>query len=136
MGNVFGPPSVYLDCDGFVVFSSCAILSIKNSWKGYKFSPYQLIILSSVMSLFLGTLLFISGGSQRLENVFELAVVNYRSIEERKTTIWTDPTNGLLSGTIESLEDQSFSLLDFNGNIWEIYFEDAFVAPSVFLEIG
>lgn len=119
-----------------LVFLVLAILSIKHSWKGYKISPLRLVTINAALSIGLGTLFFIYGGAQRLEHVFDLKMGNYQSIEERKMAMWSNPEEGLLSGRIEKVDKNIIFLNDFNDQLWEIDYQDAFVAPILLLEMG
>jgi hypothetical protein len=119
-----------------VVLLVLAILSIKNSKKGYKFTSLSLIGLSVAFSILLGTLFFISGGGNWLENAFAIQVQTYESVQERKLQVWSDPENGFLSGTIINPGDSTFELRDFKGTSWIISHKGADIVPAVTLEDG
>ncbi len=119
-----------------LVFLGLAILSIRNSKKGYKFSVFKLVTISVMISMALGTLFFIAGGSSRLEQVFSVTIPGYESIEERKIQIWNNPKEGYLSGTINTVDEAVIVIKDFNGKRWEINHRDAFIAPILMLESG
>ena len=63
-----------------IVFLIIGMISIKNSWKGYKFSPSKLLIINTAFSILLGTLFFIGGGAQLLENTFAVEIEFYESV--------------------------------------------------------
>ncbi|MBK8504678.1 MAG: hypothetical protein IPL46_22195 [Saprospiraceae bacterium] len=115
-------------------FLAIAIASIRSSWRGYKFSILRLLTICVFMSISLGTLFFIAGGSQRLENAFALNVLTYESIEERKIQVWSNPAEGYLSGKIIGVNDQTLILEDFNKDHWEVNYSKAFIAPIIILE--
>jgi hypothetical protein len=119
-----------------LAFLLLAMLSIRYSWKGYKFSNIQLISLNVVVSIILGTVFFIGGGAQKLEEQFAIRINAYAGIEERKAQVWSNPKEGMLSGNIESIEGEKLVLTDLKGKTWEIEFSGAFIAPSVLLEKG
>ena len=114
-----------------IIFLVAAIISIKNSRKGYKFSALSLVGFSTALSILLGTLFFISGGAKWLENAFATNVTLYESVQDKKIKIWTMPEEGYLSGTITEVDARSFKLTDFNNKIWTIEFEGADIVPSV-----
>ena len=119
-----------------VVFLGIAIYSIQYSPKGYKFTSAKLVGYSAALSILLGTLFFIAGGAQRLEHVFALHVSLYESVQEKKVQLWSMPKEGYLSGQIEETNAGDFQLRDFEGNLWTVHYENAFMPPSVLLERG
>ena len=119
-----------------IIFLVLAILSIKNSKKGYKFTPPSLIGFATALSILTGTLFFISGGAQWLEHAFAMKVNLYESIEERKTQVWSMPEDGFLSGTIISVNDSTFELNDLKGKSWMVTFKNADIVPSISLADG
>lgn len=117
-----------------LVFLGMAILSIRNSWKGYKFSVLKLVSICVAMSVTLGTLFFIAGGGQKLEHAFDVNIFSYESIEDRKQKIWSNPQEGYLSGSIISVNENVIEIRDFQKVIWQVYIDNAFIAPPVMLE--
>ena len=109
-----------------VLFLGIAMISIQSSWRGYKFSILRLVTICTLMSISLGTLFFIAGGSQKLENAFALNVLTYKSIEERKIQVWSNPAEGYLSGEITKVNDQTFILEDFNKAQWQVTYTQGF----------
>jgi len=121
---------------GLVICIVIAILSIKNSKKGYRFSAIALVGYGTALSILIGTLFFISGGAHWLENIFAKNISPYESVEERKTRVWSNPGEGFLSGTIISVRDSTFELTDLKGKAWEINFAHSDIVPAVSIEEG
>lgn len=119
-----------------LVFLVIAIYSIQYSPKGYKFTAAKLVSYSAALSILLGALFFIAGGAQRLEQAFALHVSLYESVQEKKVQLWSMPEDGYLSGQIEEANAGDFQLRDFQGNLWTVHYENAFIPPSVLLERG
>lgn len=119
-----------------VILLVLAIFSIKNSKKGYKFTSLSLIGFSAAFSVLLGTLFFISGGGNWLENAFATKVQTYESVQERKVQVWSVPEDGFLSGTIINTGDSTFEIRDFNGKSWTIDYKGADIVPAVSIEDG
>jgi cytochrome c-type biogenesis protein CcmE len=119
-----------------IVFLVIGMISIKNSKKGYKFSPSKLLIINTAFSILLGTLFFIGGGAQWFENVFAVKIELYESINEKKINMWSMPENGYLSGTIESVNEETLKLVDFKNKSWTIDYQQAHIPPIVLLEEG
>ncbi len=119
-----------------IVFLVIGMISIKNSKKGYKFSPSKLLIINTAFSILLGTLFFIGGGAQWLENVFAVEIELYESVREKKINMWSMPEDGYLSGTIESVNEETLNLVDFKNKRWTIDYQQAHIPPVVLLEEG
>ncbi len=119
-----------------LVFLILGVVSIRNSKKGYKFSPTKLLLINSAFSILVGTLFFIGGGAQWLENTFAVKIELYESINEKKILMWSMPEEGYLSGTIESVNENTLALVDFNKERWTVDYQQSFIPPSVLLEEG
>ncbi|HOX78957.1 MAG TPA: hypothetical protein PLW31_13075 [Bacteroidales bacterium] len=113
-----------------------AIFILRNSRKGYKIPPLNLIGFCVFISMLVGTVFFITGGAGWLEQSFALRVNAYRSINEKKLDLWMMPDQGYLSGRVESVETANFELLDFNDHSWLIDYSEADIPPSVHLQAG
>lgn len=119
-----------------VVFLLVAMYSVQYSRRGYKFTLARLVGYSAALSILLGTLFFIGGGAQRLEQAFALNVSIYESVQEKKIKLWSMPEEGYLSGEIVETEMGAFRLKDFQGKEWTVWYEGAFIPPVVLLERG
>lgn len=119
-----------------IILLVLAILSLMRSKKGYKIPSLTLIATSTAVSILAGTLFFITGGGKWLEHAFASEVNIYQGVEERKTILWMMPDEGYLGGTIASVDDDEFELLDFEDHTWIIDFEGADIPPAVSLTAG
>ena len=119
-----------------VVFLGIAIYSVQYSSKGYKLTLAKWVGYSAALSILLGSLFFITGGARRLEHAFAVNLSLYESINEKKISLWSMPEQGYLSGEIQALDAGAFQIKDFEGKLWTIHHEDAFIPPVVLLERG
>lgn len=117
-----------------IIFLIMAMIGIKNSKKGYKFSFSKITAFSASFSILIGTLFFIGGGAQWLEHAFSVRVGIYESVQEKKVKMWNKPEEGYLAGTILKVNEESLELNDFNNQTWLIDIEQANVSQAVFLE--
>ncbi len=115
-----------------IIFLIIAMIGIKNSKKGYKFSYSSLIAFSTSFSILLGTIFFIGGGAQWLENAFSVRIGLYEGVQAKKMKLWMMPEKGYLAGTIIKVTETSLELNDFTDQTWTINIEQANV-PSVVL---
>ncbi len=116
------------------VFSIFAFYSLRSSKKAYKYSLLSLLSLSTFISILLGTLFFISGGAQKLEESFANNIEAYKSLQERKLQIWMNPENGMLAGSIHKINSDTIYLIDFSNKHWKIIYKDVFIPPILELE--
>ena len=119
-----------------IIFLVTAMIGIKNSKKGYKFSYSSIVAFSASFSILLGTIFFIGGGAQWLENAFSVRVVLYEGVQEKKLNLWMQPEKGYLAGTIIQVNDNSFELNDFTNHNWAVNIEQANIASAVIIVEG
>jgi len=117
-----------------IVFLFIAMIGIKNSKKGYKFSYSKIIAFSASLSILVGTLFFIVGGAKWLENKFSVNVGVYESVEDKKIKMWMKPEEGYLSGSIVQVHEEYLEIKDFNDKTWTIDISHANIANAVLLE--
>lgn len=119
-----------------ILFLILAMIGIRNSKKGYKFSNSSIIGFSVSFSILIGTLFFISGGAQYLENAFAVNFTQYKSVEDLKISRWTNPAKGYLSGEIIEIDDDFLIIKDFNHNKWEVDISEAYVRGNSNWAVG
>lgn len=119
-----------------LIFLGASVLSVLYTGKAYKYSFGKWMALTTGVSIVLGTLFFITGGAKWLEQKFETHIESYDSLMEKKTTIWSQPELGTLSGEITLVEDTYILLKDWKNQIWNIDTRTSFVAPVLELEQG
>ena len=119
-----------------IIFLFVAMIGIKNSKKGYKFSYFKILIFSASFSILAGTLFFIGGGGGWLENAFSARVGLYESVESKKTKLWSEPENGFLAGTIIEVNNAKIEIIDLSGEVWEIDIKQANIPRSVEITEG
>lgn len=116
------------------LFSIVAFFSFKKFKKAYKFNFASILSINFILSAVLGTILFLSNGSHLLDKAFNNTFQNYRSVEDYKKERWLNPDGGLLAGTVQSFDDETLTLVDFNNTSWTIDISNAFIAPILKLE--
>ena len=119
MHVIQGIPYFWLAVLGaFIVAGVVDFNRIKGGYR-YRLSAVVAVYLAS--SLILGTLLFVSGLGENLDDALESRVPLYQDLVWHKADFWTQPDLGLLAGTVISVISQDrFLIRDFNGRIWLI----------------
>ncbi len=127
-------PFFWIVC--LIVFLVIAMIGIRNSKKGYKFSYSKIVMFSASFSILVGTISFIGGGGEWLENAFSVRMGLSESVQAKKIKIWSAPENGYLSGTIMEVGDKSIQLADFNEQLWILDIEHANIPLVVIISEG
>lgn len=116
-----------------LVFLLISIFGIRHTKTGYRYSPLLVFGSSIILSIVLGTTLFLSGGAEKMERVFSENVSVYKSIEERKISRWSRPEDGFLSGIIIE-KGRTIIIKDWNDKKWEVDFKNAIIKGRISLE--
>ena len=119
-----------------IFFLGASIMSVLSTGRAYKFTFGKWLSFSTGISLAIGTLFFLTGGAKWFENKFETNIESYESLLEKKTTIWSQPNLGTLSGEVVSMESDYIVVKDWKGKTWQVDIKDSFIAPSTELAAG
>ena len=115
-----------------LIFLPISIFGIRHTKTGYRHSPLLVFSSSIILSIILGTTLFLSGGAEKMERVFSETVPVYKSLEERKISRWSRPEDGFLSGIIIE-KDETIIVKDWSGKRWEVDLTNAITKGRVSL---
>lgn len=119
-----------------IIFLLISFFGIRYTKTGYRYPVFIIFSSSFIFSLIFGVVLFFSGGAEKIELIFSKNVSMYKSIEEKKIMFWSMPKNGFLSGIINNKIGDIIFVKGFNGNNWQIKYNDAVVRGKIELEKG
>ncbi|MDD4358502.1 MAG: hypothetical protein PHY30_01655 [Candidatus Pacebacteria bacterium] len=108
-----------------VAFLLISYWNLRHTEKGYRIQRKHLIFLNVLIILFLG-FVFCSFG---LGNTIESIDLEQSKIFNQRKVIWLNPGGGFLAGEVSQINDNSISLIDFDGKSWIIDILDAHVTP-------
>jgi len=103
-----------------IIFIAVAFYNIKHTKKGYQHSPLIIVLLSIIISLAIGTIVYATGGGEKLEDIFYRRVGFYQQIMRHGGRMFIDQEKGRIAGVIIEVNPNSVIVEDFQGNIWEI----------------
>ncbi|MFA6255392.1 MAG: hypothetical protein WC675_05195 [Patescibacteria group bacterium] len=103
-----------------IIFIAVAFYNIKHTKQGYKHSPLIIVLLSIIISLAIGTIVYATGGGERLEDIFYRRVGFYQQIMRQSGRMFINPEQGRIAGVIIEITPDSVIVEDFQGNIWKI----------------
>ncbi len=111
-----------------ILFIGIAYYNFIHTKRGYRFKFISIILISLIISVTLGTILYSNGLSENLENIFSEKIPYYHRLVYTCEKQWMQPERGLLAGIITEvgLPDNSFILTDLDNNCWKIQVSKAF----------
>ena len=104
-----------------LLFIGLAIYNFRRSERGYRFNTFLLIFLSTILSVVGGGLLYQTGFSAKLENIFQENIPLYEKVIPYGFRMWEFPESGLLAGEITQIKSQQEILItDLQGTLWRV----------------
>ncbi len=89
--------------------------------RGYRHNMYTVVVLTMLLNILGGTILFVSGFSPLVDNFLLNRLPFYNELIKSPTSDWSLPDHGLLGGKIISVGNAgAFSLAGLDGKIWRI----------------
>jgi hypothetical protein len=117
-----------------LIFTAIAVVGLRYTRKGYKYKLKSLLAYNIAFSILTGSLFFIAGGANWLDNIFAAKVNVYESVQAKKMKMWSVPEEGYLAGYLQEINESTVVLKDFDDKIWLIDLGDARISHAVKLE--
>lgn len=129
-------PVFWLILSAFFLF--LAYYNFKHTPGGYRWNVVKIFVLNILVSIVLGVLLFYTGVSAKINQFCQEKIPFYTQISDPRYSYWMRPESGLLAGTITAvdLSNEKMTLVDLDGNSWQINISDSFVPGIVTLQAG
>ena len=109
--------------------SGLAAYNLQRTKHGYRFRFSRILFSGFVVSLILGCALHFSGWSDSFDLLLSQNVPPYRQIREQRMDMWSQPGEGMIAGTVESVQGDLLLLEDLDGFVWTVDIKDAAVPP-------
>lgn len=106
------------------IFAALSYFLFRKTKKSYRRSFALIILTIFISSLIGGTALYASGISENLNNVFKENIPQYENLVHSKEDQWSQAENGLLSGTINAVNNNSLEIKDLKNQNWTIYINE------------
>lgn len=109
----------------WIIFSGLFIFilyyNLKHTKKGYRYPVWAIVMSGFFASLILGSIFYLFGVGQRIDNVLGARAPMYEKVMNRQIPFWFNPEEGRLAGTVSSeVENESFYLVDPAGQVWQV----------------
>lgn len=109
------------------LFAFIACFNYKHTKNGYRVNPIAIVLISILISIFLGGIMFKNGLGQTIDYTLSKNIPYYEKVLIHRHAVWNNPERGLLSGEIIKIEDKNnFSIISFNKENWEITGDDIY----------
>jgi len=120
-----------------IIFITLSLVGIRKTERGYRYDFKTLLIASFGSIIVLGAFLWWIGFGNRFQSSLVHTFPTYSQHTITRETQWTQPQNGLLAGTIQSVSETSITISDFAGKEWSVATnKETIIRPSVSLHIG
>ena len=118
----------------FATFAFVGYENFRYTNKGYKYSFGIILVSSLILNVVGGVTIHAIGLARVIDQDLSSEHVFLVSSDFSKRKVWTQPSRGILSGEIVSIDFNSstFVLRDFNNNLWTIYSD---YVPSMNLDL-
>ncbi|MFA5994455.1 MAG: hypothetical protein WC823_05850 [Parcubacteria group bacterium] len=119
------------------VFLAVAIWGVRKTENGYRFGWSKIIGLVLGGLLLLGLFFSFFGFGNRANSIMSGRIPYFMQYTMTKEIQWMQPEEGLLAGTILTMEKNQFALADLNGKKWVIDFDgQTLIRPAVDFSVG
>lgn len=115
---VFSLPFLWMGL--FLMFIFLAQYQMKRTKHGYRYSLKYLFGIVLFFTMFLGIIFYQIGFGQAIDEKLASSFTLYKEILSNREMRWSQPLEGLLSGTVLSVQTNRFELKDFQGKTWTI----------------
>jgi hypothetical protein len=121
-------------------FSIVAHYYFRRTQSGYRYRASTAVAVSVFLSVIIGTGIYATGLSERLESIIEDTLPFYHGVTVHNRMVWMSPDKGLLAGKIvDAKEKGMIRLKDLNGKEWNVVVSGAVwrgrLSPVLDLEI-
>ena len=123
-----------------VVLLSLILISYYNyrhTKIGYKRNPLLIVLFSVLVSVTVGSLLYIFGIGALLEESLEKHVPPYSKMFYQNHAMWNNPEKGLIGGKIIVFKNvNNFKIISLNQKEWDVLSKDPVVVSKLVLKEG
>lgn len=111
--------------------------NFKHTKRGYRFSGFILAGASVALSIMLGSLFFVAGLGEQLDDILGRQMPFYDHVMNPHVDFWSKPDDGRLSGMVtEKSEDGTFILIDRGEESWLVNTKEAKPYPEEIVVVG
>lgn len=120
-----------------VFFLIISYYNLRKTKSGYKYNPLLIVLINILISMILGSILYICGLGAKLEDSLENKIAPYGKMFYQRHEMWDKPEKGLIGGKIIIFKDNNnFKIVSLEQKEWNIFSEDPIVAPRLVLREG
>ena len=95
--------------------------NLKHTKSGYRYPLWFIIISSILASVILGSVFFLFGLGEKIDNILGEQAPFYNTVINRHLDFWFNPEEGRLTGIVSAEnDDRNFEIIDPKGDTWQI----------------
>jgi len=121
------------------LFTFLAFLNIKNTKGAYKHSSVLIFVFSVIISMAMGTTLYMFGASQKFDNLLgkNAHPFLYKKFMNPQVDFWSEADKGRLAGIISEINsNESFFIVDVDSNKWLVNYTNSSFSRRLELRPG
>ena len=103
-----------------IIFIGVGLYNLKHTKKGYKYNPLFIVFISIIISIVIGSVIYATGGGEKLEDAFYHRFPFYQNIMRPQSRLLINPKGGRIAGIIVEVNQEYIAIKDFRGNVWKI----------------
>lgn len=117
-------PLVWILC--LLVFITVGYVQIRWTSRGYRYPIFVIVGGSLALSVVGGTVLHYYGLGEMIERAVGARIPFHEPVYIEQQAMWLNPQRGVIAGDVLEIagNGQSFSIQDFNGQVWMIHADD------------
>ena len=119
-----------------VIFTFLGEFYYRKTLVGYRHRVVTIIGIYIMSSIFFGSILYLFGTGEIIEQTLSENVPVYRGFMFDKNEFWSHPDLGLISGTIVSVEGNVVKIVDLNNDTWSINVGNANIGAKAKIKKG
>ena len=103
-----------------IIFIGVAFYNLKHTKKGYKYNPLFIVLISIIISIIIGSIIYATGGGEKLEDAFYRRFPFYQNMMRPQGRLLINPEGGRIAGVVVEVNPEYITIKDFRGNVWKI----------------
>lgn len=119
-----------------LLFTILADFYYRKTFLGYRHRTITIIGIYVIITVSLGSALYMFGVGEIVEKSLFQNVPVYRVFVFDKNEFWSHPEVGLLTGKIVNVGENIIKIVDADGIVWDINVENTFIGRQANFEVG
>lgn len=111
-------PLVWLSLFGVAIFYT--VYALRETRRGYRWSPAWLVGASLALSIILGSSVYASGISEAIDRYLLTEMPIYKPLTNFEPKMWMNTELGVVAGVVTDVEEETFTIQQIDGELLEV----------------